>query len=406
MILKMSVGNIEVFNPATDNWKLYTERLEQYFLINDIREHLKVPTLVTLMGGTSYELLVTLCAPQKPSTMTFKDVVKTMSDHLYPKPCILAERYKFRQRKQYNGETISEYVADLKKLAVKCEFKTSLDENLRDQLVCGIQCETTRQRLFAEDELDFRSALAIAQSLEVFERLSNECNNYDDELPRSRSGFPTALVVARELDASEGPSEDHYNEDPMSCSDESETEDEGTPKNKRGRNKTWVFLKKFVNVKEAEKFVKSENSWGRNYTRMTQEGLKKFYRCNKVRKRGRQCAAELYSLFVNDSDDVFVYRTDADHDHDKIGARVKSYGIPYETKILIDELMDQRLKQKNILAALRKMDGIKMPTKRQVDNYVAEKRRAKFKKTSLTNCLPGSKNGNTVSTQIKSEADT
>nr|XP_034826614.1 uncharacterized protein LOC117984074 [Maniola hyperantus] len=201
----MPIGNIEAFDRTTGNWKLYIERLEQYFLVNDIKEYLKVPTLIALMGGTSYELLITLCAPQKPSTMTFIDVVKTMSDHLYPKPCILAERYKFRQRKQYNGETISEYVADLKKLAMKCAFKTRLDENLRDQLVCGIHCETTRKRLFAKNSLDFRTALTIAHSLETGDGPTSDCKS-DDEGSISRPEFKEDFALTLKLGASDGSS--------------------------------------------------------------------------------------------------------------------------------------------------------------------------------------------------------
>lgn len=167
---KMSIGKISEFKVQSDNWKLYVERLEQYFLVNKIGEDLQVPTLITVMGAESYELLVSLCTPDKPNTKSFKDLTAIMANHLQPKPSELAERYKFRHRKQGDTESIADYVAVLKKMSKTCEFGSGLQESLRDQLVCGIKSETIRQRLFAESKLDFTKAYNLAVSLEAAEK--------------------------------------------------------------------------------------------------------------------------------------------------------------------------------------------------------------------------------------------
>lgn len=166
----MSIGKIAEFNITTDNWRLYVERLEQYFIVNKISSDLKVPTLITVMGADSYELLVNLCTPAKPNTKTFDEITAIMSRHLQPTPNELAERYKFRCRKQRQTESISEYVAVLKKMSKSCEFGVCLEENLRDQLVCGIYNDTIRQRLFAESKLDFAKAYTLALSIEAAEK--------------------------------------------------------------------------------------------------------------------------------------------------------------------------------------------------------------------------------------------
>lgn len=166
----MAVGKIEHFDLNDDNWSLYIERLEQYFLINDVKDALKVPMLITLVGGATYELLVTLCSPTKPSEMKFDDITKLMKNHLQPAPSILAERYKFRQRTQARAETTTEYAAVLRKMARTCNFSTVLDENLRDQFICGLFSDGMRQRLFAETNPTFAKAVALAQSLEAAEK--------------------------------------------------------------------------------------------------------------------------------------------------------------------------------------------------------------------------------------------
>lgn len=166
----MSIGKISEFNLRTDSWKMYVERLEQYFIVNEIKPEKQVPTLITVMGAECYELLVTLCTPAKPTDKSFQELTGILEQYLQPKPSILAERFKFRHRKQESNETISEYVAVLKKISKSCEFGNWLEDSLRDQLVCGISSETIRQRLFTEDKIDFGKAYALARSMEAAEK--------------------------------------------------------------------------------------------------------------------------------------------------------------------------------------------------------------------------------------------
>ncbi|XP_050561601.1 uncharacterized protein LOC126912631 [Spodoptera frugiperda] len=166
----MSIGKISEFKVQSDDWSLYVERLENYFLVNNVNSELRVATLITVMGAESYELLVNLCTPHKPSTKTFEQITAIMEKHLKPKPSILAERFKFRQRKQKEGENIADYLAALKKLSKTCELGLWLEESIRDQFVCGISSEVIRQRLFAEDKLDYAKAYSMAVSMEAAEK--------------------------------------------------------------------------------------------------------------------------------------------------------------------------------------------------------------------------------------------
>ena len=163
----MSVGKIQDFDVKAGNWSAYVERLEMFFVVNKITDDLKLPTLIAIIGEQAYELLSTLASPSKPSSLSYKVAVDLLRAHLQPTPSILAERYRFRQRRQVAGESIADYVADLKKMARYCEFKTNLEENLRDQFVCGLRSDFIRQRLFAENELNYNKALQLANTLET-----------------------------------------------------------------------------------------------------------------------------------------------------------------------------------------------------------------------------------------------
>ncbi|XP_061709481.1 uncharacterized protein LOC133519492 [Cydia pomonella] len=166
----MSVGKIKAFEVSAGNWNTYVERVNMYFKANNIKEELQLPTLIAVMGEEAYELLSNLTSPKKPGDMSYEDVIKIMSEHIEPKPSFMAERYRLRQRRQGDKETVAQYLTDLKKLAKHCEFSTTLEENLRDQFVCGLKNDTIRQRLFAETKLTYTRAVQLALSLEAAEK--------------------------------------------------------------------------------------------------------------------------------------------------------------------------------------------------------------------------------------------
>lgn len=190
------MGKLNEFDLKDGNWKSYCDRLEMYFLVNSVKDELKVPTLITHMGEAAYELLVNLCSPRKPSTLSYNAITEMLSDHLQPRPSILAERFKFRQRRQLIHENISDYVAELKRLSRHCEFGSTLDDNLRDQLACGIKSDIIRQRLFAEKDVSFTKAVSLSSALEAAERDAAAVHGCADAGGTAGSGGTMAPVAS------------------------------------------------------------------------------------------------------------------------------------------------------------------------------------------------------------------
>ena len=65
-------------------------------------------------------------------------------------------------------------MAELRKISEYCEFGDTLDVMLRDKLVWGIADSRIRQRLLAEDKLDFKKALDMAQAMDLAAEDSKE----------------------------------------------------------------------------------------------------------------------------------------------------------------------------------------------------------------------------------------
>ena len=79
--------------------------------------------------------------PGKPSDKTFKEIVELVQNHENPKPSAIVQRFKFNTRFRKPGESISSYVAELRNISEHCDFQNTLEEMLRDRLVCGINDE-------------------------------------------------------------------------------------------------------------------------------------------------------------------------------------------------------------------------------------------------------------------------
>ena len=61
---------------------------------------------------------------------------------------------------------MTEYLAELRKLTLNCDFKDFLGQALRDRFVCGLQNNNIRQRLLAERKLTLKSATELAKTME------------------------------------------------------------------------------------------------------------------------------------------------------------------------------------------------------------------------------------------------
>ena len=132
-------GSVECFDRATDDWSTYVERLEHYLIANDIITKTKRPsTLLTLAGPEVYSLACNLVAPDKSGDKSYDDLVALIMKHYSPTPSIIVQLYKFHTTVRNQGESIANFVADLRNIAKHCEFNGALDDMLRDRLVCSV----------------------------------------------------------------------------------------------------------------------------------------------------------------------------------------------------------------------------------------------------------------------------
>ncbi|CAC5409230.1 unnamed protein product [Mytilus coruscus] len=108
-----------------------------------------------------------LSARKKPGEKTYDDIVKLVTDHQNPKPSSIVQRCKFNSRSRQPNESVSQFVAELRQISELCDYKATLDDMLRDRLVCGIKEDRIQRRLLAEPGLTFKKAMEVATAMEM-----------------------------------------------------------------------------------------------------------------------------------------------------------------------------------------------------------------------------------------------
>ena len=120
-----SLGKIEEFNLATTSINRYLEQLEQYFVANSVpidsaESHKRRAILTSVIGAKAYDVLSDICSPIPPSEKTYAQLTTILKNHFAKKKLVIAERYRFHNCTQREGESVTAFAANLKHLALTC----------------------------------------------------------------------------------------------------------------------------------------------------------------------------------------------------------------------------------------------------------------------------------------------
>ena len=124
-------GKLSEYVNNKEDWQSYVERLELDFTANEITdEEKRKAILLTSCRIECYRLFKGLTTPRKPIEKTFNELVTLMTNHENPKRNPIAERFVFNMRNRKLGESISHYMAELRRLSQYCEYGDSLESML------------------------------------------------------------------------------------------------------------------------------------------------------------------------------------------------------------------------------------------------------------------------------------
>ncbi|XP_034549867.1 uncharacterized protein K02A2.6-like [Notolabrus celidotus] len=162
-------GTVGEFVEGDEDWTEYEERLGHFFSANGITEEAKRRSiLLSACGAKTYKLIRNLATPRKPGDIPYDELVQLVGNHHNPRPSEILQRFKFHSHFRKPGQSVANFVAELRQLSEHCHFGAVLDDMLRDRLVCGISNDAIQRRLLGETPpLTFKKALEISQGMEM-----------------------------------------------------------------------------------------------------------------------------------------------------------------------------------------------------------------------------------------------
>lgn len=92
----------------------------------------------------TYDTLWSLLASTLPQDKTFPELLVILKENCDPKPLVIGERFHFYRQNQKANKTIAEFLADLLKLSIHCEFGTFLIK--RSVTTLFVECVTMLSR--------------------------------------------------------------------------------------------------------------------------------------------------------------------------------------------------------------------------------------------------------------------
>ena len=167
--------NLDCFTGG--DFEEYAERLQFYFLANDVgklgsspspaekhaADRKKAAVLISLLSGTVYSTLKSLCLPNTPATKGFDELITLLNDYYKPEVSSVTATYLFNQCRQESEESVKDFINRLKRAAVKCDFGFHLDRALRDQFLAGLSDGATRKEILAKPAADIRTFQEVAK---------------------------------------------------------------------------------------------------------------------------------------------------------------------------------------------------------------------------------------------------
>jgi hypothetical protein len=170
-------GALQPYDPATD-WALYELALKQFLAANNIKSpgtgatdpDRRVPILLSSIGLRSLSVIRSLCAPAAPDSKTFDQLLELLKKHFGKTPSKSLARQKFNEARQRDSETVEQFDARLRELAIDCDYGGSLEDRLKEQLINGVREDALKKKLLGSEEDSLADLLKKARTFEQVAR--------------------------------------------------------------------------------------------------------------------------------------------------------------------------------------------------------------------------------------------
>ena len=187
---------LDLSGPASqsaERWRKW-KRAYQYYsdgkgITNPKRQTAQLLHLAGLQLHDIYEELPNP-DPVADNEDEYKVCIRKLDKYFHVKNNVPYERHVFRQLSLKNNETVDQFITRLRQQAHLCDFGTSLNDNLRDQLIDKIRNTGFRKKLLQTNNINLEEALSQARAWEAVDQQLRQMTLVNEDEQRVNSVTP------------------------------------------------------------------------------------------------------------------------------------------------------------------------------------------------------------------------
>lgn len=173
-VIQHNISKFDNFDKNLETFQQYKERFNNFVTMKGLAADKDTSKTILLnsIGPEYYGLLKLSVAPKEINTLSYDEIVQALDEQLTEKKNILVERHKFLSQKQEPGQSIQDFVTQLRKFVPTCDFtceckKPVADLFLHSQFIRGLSNQDIRHQLLLDNSKTFQDAVKKAQTLEA-----------------------------------------------------------------------------------------------------------------------------------------------------------------------------------------------------------------------------------------------
>ena len=160
----------------------WIEHVQQYFTYGAVTDECKQKSTILLnLSPNEYKEVQAEIFPKTFREVSVIELEEALIICFAPKVNTISVKGMSHRRNQLEHETVSEYIPELKKLAIGCKFGSNLKENLRDRLINGVKSQSLRAELLNLDDPTWEATIAI-----LADREAAQCGNVGQDLTNNK----------------------------------------------------------------------------------------------------------------------------------------------------------------------------------------------------------------------------
>ena len=157
---------------AADNWRKFFMQFEIYLVAkgkDEKPDKLKVNMSLNCAGPEAIEEYSHFVYNEGEEKENYADVCKKFKELCEGARNVIYERLVFNQCNQKEGKRIDNYVSELKRLSLTCDFGDLRDSLIRDRIVGGVLSDELRGELLKKPDLTLQKAHDYCRTFEAAE---------------------------------------------------------------------------------------------------------------------------------------------------------------------------------------------------------------------------------------------